>query len=36
MASMERSVRPMPFTLYQLLWYFFIYAFLGWCLEVVF
>ena len=26
----------MPFTLYQLLWYFFIYAFLGWCLEVVF
>ena len=26
----------MPVTLYQLLWYFFIYAFLGWCLEVVF
>ena len=26
----------MPFTPYQLLWYFFIYAFLGWCLEVVF
>ena len=26
----------MPFTFYQLAWYFFIYAFLGWCLEVVF
>lgn len=26
----------MPYTVYQLLWYFFIYAFLGWCLEVVF
>lgn len=24
------------FTVYQLLWYFFIYAALGWCLEVVF
>lgn len=24
------------FTLYQLLWYFCIYAFLGWCVEVVF
>lgn len=24
------------FTLYQLFWYFFIYAFLGWCVEVIF
>lgn len=24
------------FTIYQLIWFFFIYAFLGWCLEVVF
>lgn len=26
----------MEFTLYQLAWYFVIYSFLGWCLEVVF
>lgn len=24
------------FTLYELIWFFFIYAFLGWCVEVVF
>lgn len=26
----------MTFSIYQILWYFFIYAFLGWCVEVVF
>lgn len=26
----------MEFTLYQLAWYFVVYSFLGWCLEVVF
>ena len=26
----------MSYTLYQILWYFVIYAFLGWCVEVVF
>lgn len=26
----------MDYTLYQLLWYFFIYGFLGWCLEIIY
>lgn len=26
----------MEHSLYAILWYFLIYAFLGWCLEVVF